>query len=101
MVKHNNVLPNQHFRKDWQIRVKTWFDQPGRKLRRRNNRVKKAAIQAPRPIDGLVRPAVRCQTLKYNTKLRKGRGFTITELKVPQYIHECFLISTDREIIDA
>ena len=27
MVRHNNVIPNQHFHKDWQNRVKTWFDQ--------------------------------------------------------------------------
>jgi len=35
MVKHNNVIPNQHFKKKWQFRVKTWFNQPARKLRRR------------------------------------------------------------------
>ena len=29
MVKHNNVIPNQHFKKDWQRYVKTWFNQPG------------------------------------------------------------------------
>lgn len=27
MVKHNNVIPNGHFHKDWQARIKTWFDQ--------------------------------------------------------------------------
>jgi len=27
MVRHNNVIPNQHFHKDWQNRVRTWFDQ--------------------------------------------------------------------------
>ena len=27
-MKHNNQLPNAHFRKDWQRFVKTWFDQP-------------------------------------------------------------------------
>lgn len=81
VLKHNNQLPNQHFRKDWQLRVKTWFNQPGRKLRRRRNRIKKAELIAPRPIDGLLRPAVRCQTVKYNTKLRLGRGFTLDELK--------------------
>ena len=37
---------------------------------------------APRPVDGLLRPAVRCPTIKYNTKLRAGRGFTLEELKV-------------------
>ena len=37
MVRHNNVVPNGHFRKSsWQTRVKTWFNQPARKLRRRD-----------------------------------------------------------------
>ncbi|KAL1921132.1 60S ribosomal protein eL13 [Calcarisporiella thermophila] len=81
MVKHNNVLPNGHFHKDWQLRVKTWFDQPGRKKRRRLARIQKAAKIAPRPVDGLLRPAVRCPTVRYNTKLRAGRGFTLEELK--------------------
>ncbi|KAK9762302.1 60S ribosomal protein L13 [Basidiobolus ranarum] len=80
-MKHNNQLPNNHFRKDWQLRVKTWFDQAGRKKRRRLNRVAKAAAIAPRPVDGLLRPAVRCPTIKYNTKLRSGKGFTLEELK--------------------
>lgn len=81
MVKHNNVLPNQHFRKHWQTRVKTWFDQPGRKKSRRVARLKKAELIAPRPVDGLLRPAVRCPTFRYNMKLRAGRGFTLDELK--------------------
>ncbi|KAJ3416871.1 60S ribosomal protein L13 [Chytridiales sp. JEL 0842] len=80
-MKHNNVLPNQHFRKEWQLRVKTWFDQPGSKKTRRINRIKKAAAIAPRPVDGLLRPAVRAPTVRYNTKLRAGRGFTLEELK--------------------
>ncbi|RKO89730.1 ribosomal protein L13e [Blyttiomyces helicus] len=80
-MKHNNVLPNQHFRKDWQLHVKTWFDQPGKKKSRRVARIQKAARIAPRPIDGLLRPAVRGQTVKYNSKLRAGRGFTLEELK--------------------
>jgi len=79
-MKHNNQLPNVHFHKDWQLRVRTWFDQPGRKKRRRHNRINKAAQIAPRPTK-LLRPAVRCPTLKYNTKLRAGRGFTLDELK--------------------
>ncbi|CAJ0765862.1 6794_t:CDS:2, partial [Entrophospora sp. SA101] len=79
-MKHNNQLPNVHFHKDWQLRVKTWFDQPGRKKRRRLNRIRKATNIAPRPIQ-LLRPAVRCPTVRYNTKLRAGRGFTLDELK--------------------
>lgn len=76
----NNVLPGNHFRKDWQRHVKTWFDQPGRKLRRRNARKAKAATLGVRPLT-LLRPAVRCQTVQYNTKVREGRGFTLGELK--------------------
>lgn len=79
-MKHNNQIPNNHFRKQWQRRVKTWLDQAGRKKSRRTARALKAARVAPRPVDAL-RPAVRCQTFKYNTKLRAGRGFTAAELK--------------------
>ncbi|PVV00180.1 hypothetical protein BB560_005392 [Smittium megazygosporum] len=79
-MKHNNQLPNQHFKKEWQLRVKTWFDQPARKVRRHNARVAKAARVAPRPVEKL-RPVVRCPTVKYNRKLRAGRGFTLDELK--------------------
>ncbi|KAJ4002385.1 60S ribosomal protein L13 [Lentinula boryana] len=77
---HNNVLHANHFRKDWQRRVRTWFDQPGRKLRRRNARKTKAAALGVRPLS-LLRPAVRGQTVRYNRKLREGRGFTLGELK--------------------
>jgi len=77
---HNNVLHANHFRKDWQRRVRTWFDQPGRKLRRRNARKTKAAALGVRPLT-LLRPAVRGQTVRYNRKLREGRGFTLAELK--------------------
>ncbi len=34
-MKHNNVIPNGHFKKKWQFYVKTWFNQPARKHRRR------------------------------------------------------------------
>ncbi len=44
--------------------------------------MKKAAAVAPRPVDGTLRPAVRCPTFKYNMKMRAGRGFTLEELKV-------------------
>ncbi|KDR84916.1 hypothetical protein GALMADRAFT_83084 [Galerina marginata CBS 339.88] len=77
---HNNVLPANHFRKDWQRRVRTWFDQPGRKLRRRTARKTKAATLGVRPLT-LLRPAVRAQTVRYNRKVREGRGFTHAELK--------------------
>merc|ERR1712076_178109 len=81
MVKHNNVIPNAHFHKDWENRVRTWFNQPARKLRRRENRVKKALAVAPRPVAGAVRPVVQCPTVRYNMKTRFGKGFTLEELK--------------------
>ena len=83
--KRNNVVPNVHLRKDWQKRVKTWFNQPARKERRRQQRKVKALAIAPRPVSGLMRPIVRCPTNKYNSRLRMGRGFTIEELKVHSY----------------
>jgi len=79
-AKRNNIVPNQHFHKDWQNYVKTWFNQPARKIRRRQNRVAKAAKVAPRPI-GKLRPVVSCPTYKYNLKQRAGRGFTLEEIK--------------------
>ncbi len=81
MVKHNNVIPNGHFKKHWQNYVKTWFNQPARKTRRRIARQKKAVKIFPRPTAGPLRPIVHGQTLKYNMKVRAGRGFSLEELK--------------------
>ncbi|KAL1954096.1 hypothetical protein VTO42DRAFT_1751 [Malbranchea cinnamomea] len=79
-IKHNQTIPNNHFHKDWQRRVRVHFDQPGRKHRRREARLAKAAAVAPRPVDKL-RPIVRCPTIKYNSRVRAGRGFSLQELK--------------------
>nr|QBH73305.1 putative cold induced protein [Carausius morosus] len=79
--KRNNMIPNGHFHKDWQRFVKTWFNQPARKFRRRQARIKKAHAIAPRPAAGPLRPIVRCPTVRYHTKLRAGRGFTLDEVK--------------------
>ncbi|XP_023029253.1 ribosomal protein L13 [Leptinotarsa decemlineata] len=79
--KGNNMIPNGHFHKDWQRFVKTWFNQPARKHRRRQNRLKKAKAIAPRPAAGPLRPVVRCPSVRYHTKVRAGRGFTLQELK--------------------
>merc|ERR1711874_954207 len=99
-MKHNNVLPNAHFKKDWQNRVKTWFNQPGRKKSRRVARQKKALAIAPRPVAGSLRPVVRCPTYKYNTKVRMGRGFTLEELKTAGLVKSMlqplvFVLTTD------
>ncbi|PRT56063.1 60S ribosomal protein L13 [Wickerhamiella sorbophila] len=79
-ISKNNPILKNHFRKNWQERVKTHFDQAGKKVSRRNARAKKAAAVAPRPLD-LLRPVVRCPTLRYNRKTRAGRGFSLDELK--------------------
>lgn len=80
MVRHNNQVPNIHFKKDWDRHVKTWFNQPARKQRRRATRVAKALAIAPRPL-GLLRPIIRCPQTRWNRRLRHGRGFTLDELK--------------------
>merc|ERR1712137_529029 len=81
MVKHNHAIQKCHFHKKWQTRVKTWLEQPMRAKRRRLARLHQAAKIAPRPVSGALRPAVHCPTVKYNRKVRFGRGFTLDELK--------------------
>merc|ERR1711981_72570 len=71
-IKSNRVLPNVHFRKQWQRRVKTWFNQPAKKQARRNKRQEKAAQVAPRPLAGSLRPVVQCPTFRYNTNKQCG-----------------------------
>ena len=80
MVRHNNMIHNVHLKFDWADKVKTWYNQPGRKKRRRVLRRIKARNVAPNPTHKL-RPVVRGQTNKYNTKIKLGRGFTEKELK--------------------
>lgn len=87
MGKGNNMIPNQHFHKYWQRHVRTWFNQPARKHRRRVNRIKKAKEVFPRPAAGPLRPVVRCPSIRYHTKQRAGRGFTLEELKVSIHRH--------------
>ena len=82
MGKGNNMIPNGHFHKDWDTRVKTWFNQPAKKLKRKARRVEKAKRIFPRPAAGPIRPVVRCPTFRYNIRVRAGRGFTLEELKV-------------------
>lgn len=71
---------SNHFRKHWQERVKVHFDQAGKKVSRRNARASRAAKIAPKPLD-LLRPVVRAPTVKYNRKVRAGRGFSLAEIK--------------------
>lgn len=80
-MKHNNVIPNAHFHKKWQLHVRTWFDQPARQARRHRKRLVKAERVAPRPAKGALRPIVRGTTRRYNMKLRAGRGFSLDEIR--------------------
>jgi len=96
-IKHNQQLQKNHFHKDWQRYVRVHFDQPGKKSSRRNARVAKAAKVAPRPVDKL-RPVVRCPTVKYNRRVRPGRGFSLAELKaagIPRKFARTIGISVD------
>jgi len=96
-IKHNQQIPHNHFRKDWQRRVRCHFDQPGKKVTRRIARRAKAAAVAPRPVDKL-RPIVRCPTIKYNRRTRLGRGFSLAELKaagIPKLYAPTIGISVD------
>ncbi|PGH02391.1 large subunit ribosomal protein L13e [Blastomyces parvus] len=91
------------FHKDWARRVRVHFDQPGRKHRRREARLAKAAAVAPRPVDKL-RPVVRCPTVKYNRRVRPGRGFTLQELKeagVPRKLAPTIGIAVDHRRVNA
>ncbi|XP_038878048.1 60S ribosomal protein L13-3 [Benincasa hispida] len=97
-MKHNNVIPSGHFRKHWQNYVRTWFNQPARKTRRRNARQEKAVKNFPRPTAGPLRPIVHGQTLKYNMKVRAGRGFSLEELKaagIPKKLARTIGIAVD------
>jgi len=83
MPKHNNEIPNNHFKKCavWQSLIKTWFEQPARNKRRRLARAAKAKAVFPRPTAGPLRPVVHSSSIRYNMKTRAGRGFSLDELK--------------------
>ncbi|XP_049979705.1 60S ribosomal protein L13-like isoform X2 [Alexandromys fortis] len=78
----NGMILKSHFHKDWQQLVDTWFNQPARKIRRRKARQAKAHRIAPCPASGPIRPIVRCPTVRYHTRVRAGRGFSLEELRV-------------------
>ncbi|KAH7824018.1 putative 60S ribosomal protein L13e [Monocercomonoides exilis] len=104
MVSKNNVIQSVHLRKHWNQNtsqkglVRTYFDQAGKKLRRRIHRFKKARKIFPRPFDGEFRPVIHCPTQRYNMKVREGRGYSLAELKkakISQVMAKRFCISID------
>ena len=80
-------IPNNHFHKHWHDSaahkgyIRQWHNQAARKHRRREARLAKAQAVFPRPVAGMLRPVVHCQTIRYNAKKRAGKGFTLEELK--------------------
>jgi large subunit ribosomal protein L13e len=94
MPKGNNAIPHVHQKKHFNPcssqkgNVKVFLNQPAQKNRRRRLRLQKAKKVFPRPLKNL-RPQVACPTVRYNMKVRLGRGFTVEELKgaglKPQY----------------
>ncbi|GAV66255.1 Ribosomal_L13e domain-containing protein, partial [Cephalotus follicularis] len=81
-VKHNNFVPNGHFKIHWRNYVKTWFNHSAWKTRRRITRQKKAVKISPRPTAGPLRLVVYGQTFNNNMKVRAGKGFILEGLKV-------------------
>ena len=79
MVRHNNIIPNQHFHKKWARRVKTGFAQPMQKKARRSARAEKAAAVAPAPVSGALRPLVQCPTRKVRPLVRATLAFSFPE----------------------
>ena len=47
MPKGNHAVGDAHFRKDWQRRVRTWFDQPASAQKRRHARALKVILDFP------------------------------------------------------
>eukprot|EP01063_Lacrimia_lanifica_P037795 TRINITY_DN7889_c0_g1_i1.p2 TRINITY_DN7889_c0_g1~~TRINITY_DN7889_c0_g1_i1.p2 ORF type:complete len:232 (+),score=127.56 TRINITY_DN7889_c0_g1_i1:57-752(+) len=88
MVRHNNAIPRNHFRKHWNPEssqkghIKTFFQQAQQKKARRVKRQQKAKDIYPRPAGGALRPVVQACTQRYNMKQRVGKGFSLQELKV-------------------
>ncbi|ORD99727.1 RL13 [Hepatospora eriocheir] len=76
-MKRNNAVPKNHFQKTSKV-IKTRFNQPTKAIKRREVREEKMAKLAVTPLTKL-RPVVRCPTIRYNRKVRLGRGFTLEE----------------------
>ena len=64
----NGMIMKPHFHKDWQQRVDTWFKCM-------------QGLAGERAASGPIRPIVRCPRVRYHTKVRAGRGFSLEELR--------------------
>jgi len=83
MVKHNNSIPKGHFKKNWQKFIKTSFNQPSKREKRRKIRtVKKKMIEQKKLSANVFLPIVHCPTLMHNTRVKFGRGFSKKEIEM-------------------
>lgn len=80
MPRHNNAIQRPHLRKHPRPLIRTFFNQPAKKLQRLQKRQEKAASIFPRPLNHL-KPIVHKPTQRYSSQIRLGKGFTLEEIK--------------------
>lgn len=80
MPRHNNAIQRPHLRKHPRPLIRTFFNQPAKKLQRLQKRQQRAAEIYPRPLNKL-KPIVHKPTQRYSSQVRLGRGFTLEEIK--------------------
>lgn len=80
MPRHNNAIQRQHLRKHPRPLIRTFFNQPAKKLQRLQKRQERAAQIYPRPLNNL-KPIVHKPTQRYSSQIRLGKGFTLEEIK--------------------
>ncbi|AEA39114.1 60S ribosomal protein L13 (nucleomorph) [Cryptomonas paramecium] len=81
MAKSNGIFSKGHFRKHWQIFVKTWFNQPLQKKKRKNSRIHKEKKRLVDNAPNYIKPLVHCSGPRHNTRIKFGRGFSVNEIK--------------------
>ncbi|XP_021024522.1 60S ribosomal protein L13-like isoform X1 [Mus caroli] len=74
----NGMILKPPLPQGWQQRVDTGFQ----KIRKYKAQQMKERCIAPRPAPGSIRPIVRYPTVRYHTRVRAGRDFSLEELRV-------------------
>src|ERR1044072_2267281 len=81
MEKHINILPNDLICKHWQNYAKTWLNQPARKPRRCTTQLVNTNKMVYLTLDKILRDIIHGRSVKYNMKVRLGKGSSELELK--------------------
>lgn len=89
---YNYFHTRTNVRRDRRRHFKQFFDTAAKKAKRSAVRKEKLrqAIQSGVPC-GQLKPTVSCCSKKYNIHSRKGKGFSLEELKVNFTVLICFL----------